>query len=155
MQCSSRMWCGVTGYLVTHILRQHSGCTVEGARNRSFLDPSPWRWDHNALSKCWDRDTQWHHITYQNRTLNRIISTHSLSRGGEYKWKRLKINKDNYCVKVKEWQFHGTAYNLTFPPNELVGSVWCVSNCVSKHGTNFGYRKIQFFLYSHIINSLN
>lgn len=73
----------------------------------------------------------------------------------EYKWRRPKINKDNFCVKVKQWKFRGTMYNLTFPINELVESVRCVSYCVSRYGTTFRYRKIQFFLYSHIIESLN
>ena len=149
------MWChwvfGYSHFVTTQWLHLQGS---EGARrNWSFLDPSPMKMGTQCCLRMLGSryPVTPHHIPERNFGQNHI---HPVYGWGECKWKRPKINKDNCFVKVKEWKFHGTTYNLTLTPNELVRSVRCVSNCVSRYGTTFRYRKIQFFLYSHVINSL-
>jgi hypothetical protein len=129
------MWCHwVLGYSHFETSQWLHLQGLEGARrNRSFLDPSSLKMRPQCCLKMLGSryPVTPHHIPKQNFGQNHI---HPKSvGGGEYKWKRPKINKDNCCVKVKQWKFHVTMmYNLTFPANELVGSVRCVSKCVSR-----------------------
>ena len=148
------MWChwvfGYSHFETTQWLHLQG---LEGARrNRSYLDPSPLKMGPQCCLKMLGSryPVTPHHIPKQNFGQNHI-HPQCVSGGGGTNGR----DKDNCCVKVKQWKFHGTMYNLTFPPNKLVQSVRCVSKCVSRYGTNFRYRKIQFFLYSYIINSLN